>query len=343
MKTLKILIPIAAALLFAGQALAQNDEETALREAEATEATEAEMERRLMDAEERLAEAARQIAEITSERLPRMAQIERRFEFSDKPRLGVTINGERRTGPVEGVAIMGVTPGSAASDAGLRAGDVITAVNNESLSADDGELANKRLLDFMEGVEEGDVLKVEYLRDGKVGSVEVEPRAVEHRSFVWQGNGGPHIPMPNAPHAPGVIEKFKMEFGFPWAGTGLGELELVELNEGLGRYFGTDSGLLVISAPKSDGFELQDGDVIQSIDGREPKDARHAMRILSSYQSGEKLKLGIMRDKKKRTLEIEIPADQHGALFDDLERTIRPAKAPLPPKAPTPVRETTRT
>ena len=53
--------------------------------------------------------------------------------------------------------------------------------------------------------------------------------------------------------------------------------------------------------------------MIQSIDGREPKDARHAMRILGSYQSGEKLKLGIMRDKKKKTLEIEIPADTHGA------------------------------
>ena len=144
----------------------------------------------------------------------------------------------------------------------------------------------------------------------------MEPRAVENRMFVWQGDGGPHFNMPNAPDAPGLIDKFKMEFGFPWAGTGFGELELVELNKGLGRYFGTDSGLLVVRAPQSDAFELQEGDVIQSIDGREPKDARHAMRILSSYQGGEKLKLGIMRDKKKRTLDIEIPADQRGALFD---------------------------
>ena len=134
-----------------------------------------------------------------------------------------------------------------------------------------------------------------------------------------------------------------MEFGFPWAGSGLGELELVELNEGLGRYFGTDSGLLVVSAPKSDAFEIQEGDVIQSIDGREPKDVRHAMRILSSYQGGEKLKLGIMRDKKKKTLEIEIPADTHGALFERHEQRIRPAKAPLPTRAPLPKRNTTRT
>ncbi len=151
----------------------------------------------------------------------------------------------------------------------------------------------------------------------------------------------PHAP--NAPAAPGMVEKFKMEFGFPWAGTGLGELELVELNKGLGRYFGTDSGLLVISAPKSDAFELQDGDVIQSIDGREPTDVRHAMRILSSYQSGETLKLGIMRDKKKRTLDVEIPADQHGALFDSPPQQPKPASAPAPAVAPAAVPESTRT
>jgi hypothetical protein len=340
MKMLKIVLPAAAALLFAGQCLAQSDEQNSLRKAEASEA---EMDQRLMEAEAQMAEAARQIAEITGKRLPRIARIERHIEISDKPRLGVAIDGQQRQGPAEGVAVVGVTPGSAASDAGLRAGDVITAINGESMSADSADVANRRLLDFMEGVEAGDVLTIEYLRDGKVGSVEVEPRAIENRMFVWQGDGGPHFNMPNAPAAPGLIEKFKMELGFPWAGTGFGELELVELNKGLGRYFGTDSGLLVVRAPESDAFELQEGDVIQSIDGREPKDARHAMRILSSYQGGEKLKLGIMRDKKKRTLDIEIPADQRGALFDGHAPAMRPAKAPVDRHALRPPAPATRT
>lgn len=333
MKTLRITLLFAAALLLATPALAQTSDQEGLR---AAEAREADLDRQLAEAEERMAQAARQIAEITSGRLPGMLQIERRFEFSDKPRLGVAIDGEQQDGPVEGVTIMGVTPGSAASDAGLRAGDVITAINDESLSASDSTVANRRLLDFMEGVETGDVLKVEYLRAGKVGSVEVEPRVVERNMFVWQGDGGPHFKMPRAPIAPGapqVMKNYQMEF-FPWAGTGLGELELVELSEGLGRYFGTNTGLLVVSAPESDGFQIQDGDVIQSIDGREPRDARHAMRILNSYQGGEKLKLGIMRDKRKRTLEIEVPSDTHGTLFEAPERAPRPASAPLPPKAP---------
>ena len=55
------------------------------------------------------------------------------------------------------------------------------------------------------------------------------------------------------------------------------------------------------------------------------------MRILSSYKSGEKLKLGIMRDKKKRTLNIEIPAEHRGMLLDDIPRPVRPVRVPLAP------------
>jgi len=312
MKTWKMILPAAVLLLLAGEALAQTAQAEAEREAalQAAEAREMEMEEKLAAAEARMAEAAREIAEITSERLPQIREIEQRFVIYNKPRLGVTIESSDEAGPVEGVGIDGVTPGSAAADAGLRPGDIITAVNGESLKADSGKEANMRLLDFMNGVEEGDVLAVSYLRDGKSGSVEVEPRVVplDEQFWVQRVPGAPHGP--NAPQAPVVVEKF--DFAFPWAGTGLGNLELVELNEGLGRYFGTDTGLLVVSAPKSEAFKLQDGDVIQSIDGREPKDVRHAMRILNSYQAGEKLKLGIMRDKKKLTLDVEIPADQHG-------------------------------
>jgi C-terminal processing protease CtpA/Prc len=341
MKMSMSIATVAAVMLMASPVFAQTTEDDSFR---ASETNDAEMDRQLMEAEERIAEAARQIAEITRKRLPRMVEIEKRFELSDKPRLGVTIDSDGKnadSGPVEGVVIMGVTPGSAASDAGLRSGDVLTSINDESLSANNSRVANDRLLDFMQGVEVGDVLKVEYLRDGKVGSVEVEPRAVDRNMFVWRDDGGFVMPgVPHAPGAPGVISKFKMDYGFPWARTGMGELELVELNAGLGRYFGTDKGLLVINAPESDVFELQDGDVIQSIDGREPKDVRHAMRILSSYQSGEKLKLGIMRDKKKRTLDVEIPADHHGMLFDSHDDVVRPTKAPRSPAPPVPAVKT---
>jgi hypothetical protein len=50
-----------------------------------------------------------------------------------------------------------------------------------------------------------------------------------------------------------------------------------------------------------------------------------------------------MRDKKKRTLDVEIPADRQGSLLDEMEHYMRPAGAPLPPAAPSPVTETVRT
>ena len=330
MKMWKLIVPVAVILLFAGQAVAQTGYEESRRDYEASEVQYTEQ---LKEAEAQMAEAARWIAELTSERLPRLIEIERRFEYSNKPRIGITIDGADDGGPVEGVLIEGVTPGSAAEDAGLRAGDILTAVNDESLSAETSAAANKRLLDFMQGVEEGDQLAVEYLRNGNVGSVEVAPRIMEMHMFSWMP-GADTLHGPGAAFAPHAVQKFTMQFGFPWAGRSWHSMELIELNAGLGKYFGTDTGLLVVSAPKSDALELQDGDVIQSIDGREPTDIRHAMRILSSYKSGEKLKLGIMRDKKKRTLNVQIPEENVGMLFEELLQQVRPARVPVAPRAP---------
>ena len=345
MKNLRVLIPATALLFFAGQAAAQNEPEARERaEAverdevvdvrEAVEVREAEIRRRLADAEQRMAEAARQIAELTSERLPRIQREHRRIEIinSDRPRLGVAIGGDE-DGPVEGVRIVGVTPGTAAADAGLRAGDIITSVNEESLGAANAGQANEKLLDFMAGVEEGDTLDIEYLRDGKVGSVEVEPRVSAVNVFAF---GAPNAPM-SVPHvevAPDVVDGLRQRFFLDWTSDGLGDMELVELNEGLGRYFGTDEGLLVVSAPSSDSYQLQDGDVIQKIDGRTPSSVRHAMRILGSYQAGETLELQIMRDKKRRKLEVEIPDDRTSHMLPGFPPVVAPAAAPVPTPAP---------
>jgi S1-C subfamily serine protease len=325
MKNLKILLSATAILLFAGQTLAQSQDE---EERRAMEASKAEYSERLRGAEDRMEQAARQIAEITRERLPQMQMFARRVEMPNRPRIGITIDGNDEGEPVEGVAVQGVTPGSPADDAGLRAKDVITSVNGESLTADSSMAANKILLEFMAGVEEGDALELEYLRNGNVGSVELLTKIVDTHAFWAPGDGDMHIE--SIPGLSNIVREFKFEGGFPWVSSGWGSMELVALNAGLGKYFGTDSGLLVVSAPKSEEFELQDGDVIQTIDGREPSDVRHAMRILSSYQSGEKLELGIMRDQKKRTLDIEVPADHRGSLH--APPAARPAKAPVAPR-----------
>ena len=333
MKIWKLVLPVAAVLMLVGQAAAQSKDE---RRAEALETREAEITRRMFEAEKAMAQAARQIAELTSARLPQLQRIERRFELfgNARPRLGVTIGGDD-DGPVEGVHVLGVTPGSAASDAGLRAGDIITSINDESLSASEAEEATRRLLDFMEGVEAGDKLEIEYLRDGKVGRVEVEPRPVDRLVFAFSGDGrGFRMPeMPDVHVAPGIVEGLHNRFVFNWTSGGWGDMELVELNAGLGHYFGTDSGLLVVSVPESNSLKLQDGDVIQKIDGRVPGSVRHAMRILSSYRAGEMLKLEIMRDKKRRTLDVEMPDNHSSSVYPPMPPLPHPTAVPLAPRS----------
>lgn len=324
MKTKRYFSLLCVTLLLTGPAVAQDDDEASLREAERKEAEFAE---RMREAEKRLEEAAARVAELSAERIGSMRDgYAYAFAFDDdRPRLGVTIGEDEKGEPVEGVLIIGVSPGSAAAEAGLRAGDTITSVNGERLNAESAYAANGKLLDFMKGVEEGDTLDVEYLRGGNVGKVAVKPRRVENRAFAWlpefDGTGV-------VPPAPEVIERFRHRFG-GWRGV-WADMELVELTEGLGRYFGTDSGLLVISAPKSNLFTLEEGDVIRKIDGRAPSSVNHCMRILGSYEPGEKIVLDIMRDKKVRTIEVEVPDNRSGHARRLPPRPVRPAVAPRP-------------
>ncbi len=295
----KSLLLISCALISA-PGIAQQSEREAKRAVEEQQLT---VEVQMREAEERLAEAARQIAELSTSNLPAIVDIERRIHMDSRAVLGITIGSSDGDGPVEGVTVRGVSPGGAAEDAGLRSGDIITAVNDESLTAASDEEANAKLIEFMSGVEEDDVVDVEYLRDGKQAAVEVHPKEMSPLAYAFRLGRG-NFSLRRAPNAPGF------DTGrFTWFsdGSGWGHMEMVTLTERLGRYFGTDKGLLVVRAPDDESLKLQDGDVIQSIDGREPTSVSHAMRILGSYQSGEQLEMRIMRDKRKQTLKIEMP------------------------------------
>jgi type II secretory pathway component PulC len=279
---------------------AERAAEEAVREVEEQQLT---VEVQMREAEERLAEAARQIAELSSSQLPAIVDIERRIHMDSRAALGITIGSSDGDGPVEGVTVRGVSPGGAAEDAGLRSGDIITAINDESLTAASDEEANAKLIEFMSGVEEDDVVDVEYLRDGKQAAVEVHPKEMSPLAYAFRLGRG-NFSVPRAPNAPGFDFR---KFAWFSDGSGWGHMEMVTLTERLGTYFGTDKGLLVVRAPDDENLKLQDGDVIQSIDGREPESVSHAMRILGSYQSGEQLEMKIMRDKRKQTLKIEMP------------------------------------
>jgi S1-C subfamily serine protease len=78
--------------------------------------------------------------------------------------------------------------------------------------------------------------------------------------------------------------------------------------------------VLVVRAPAKGGLGLQDGDVILSIDGRRPIDSSHVIRILSSYDPGEKLTLDVMRLHRRISVVATVPAQPPMAQLGDLIR-----------------------
>ncbi len=273
-----------------------------------------EVEVRMRQAEKQLEEAARRIAELSSMELSRVGEIEKHFAFDGRRAvMGITIGSESKSAAaVDGVTVMAISPGGSADEAGLRAGDVIVELNGESLAAENAMSANAILLDFMQGVEEGDILEVDYKRDNNMGTVELRPKLIASSSFRFNFGGRPFA-VPAAPNAAAPV------IAYNWvskhSGHGFGDMEMVELNASLGRYFGTESGLLIVKAPADNSFKLQDGDVIVNIDGRTPSDLLHAVRILNSYQSGETLNIEIMRDKRKETLSVRVPDNRRSSLL----------------------------
>lgn len=87
-----------------------------------------------------------------------------------------------------------------------------------------------------------------------------------------------------------------------------GTMQLTTLTPALGRYFGTQHGILVIRAPANGVLKLQDGDVILSIGGRTPASSSQAMRILTSYDPGEKVRMVVLREHHKMEITATMPA-----------------------------------
>jgi C-terminal processing protease CtpA/Prc len=249
----------------------------------------------LEDARRRLDEAARQVAELSSQ----LGRNEgRNLMFIDRdggPRravLGVQIDPESGK---QGARVLKVSPGGAAEEAGLENGDVIVALDGEKVAGSDNP--NRTVVEHMRNVTPDQKVKVKVQRDGKNKDFVVTARPFADRMF--------HIQMPEmgAAFAGGPqMRQFRTFFRGDFGG-----MELASITPKLGAYFGVNDGVLVVQAPDNAAFKLEDGDVIQAIDGRKPDDGAHALRILRSYKSGEKLTLSVLRQRKPLSLAVVMP------------------------------------
>lgn len=267
-----------------------------------------EIEQRLQAARERLEAAAQEVAELSTELgAPFFDRFVAFGEGRRRAIIGVQLDPASGK---DGARVQEVSPGGPAAEAGIRRGDVIVALNGKDLKGSDNTV--RELTRRIREVEPDSKMKLRILRDGKPQDIDVVARSAMHGALAMRGLPMP-MPLPEIAIAPeiGFGPGEHVEFMHALRGE-LSGMELATLTPKLGQYFGTEKGVLVVRAPESKTFKLEDGDVIVAVDGREPKSGSHATRILRSYQPGEKVKLRVMRQKKPLDLEVALPEGGNG-------------------------------
>jgi len=322
LKTLLLVLGMATAPLTQAASSPTPKAATPAPSASTSAQSQEQLEQQLDQAREQLQQAARKVAELSmqlnGDAMRNLANVQGRMEnLRKRGFLGVDLDDDA---DASGAVISGVTPGGPADKAGLREGDVITAINGTIFKTSGDDSADDKLSDFMRTTKPGDSLKIAYTRDGKAATTTATAGGLHDLGDAYfYGFGIPPVPptppaAPRAPMAP-MAPMPPMAPRAPWGGFNMyfsnggrwGEMQLVTLTPGLGQYFGTDKGLLVLHVPKDSALQLQEGDVIMQVGGRDPGNPSHAMRILSSYGPGENVKLDIMRKGKPVNLNVTLP------------------------------------
>jgi predicted metalloprotease with PDZ domain len=264
------------------------------------DATTKDLDAQLADARARLEEAAHEVAEISSQMSGPLVDHMMSIYQDGPPHAVLGVQLDERSGK-EGARVQEVSPGGAAAEAGLKAGDVITSINGEDVK---GDHTARQVMHAMRDVGPDSKVKLKVLRAGKSQDFVLTARP----GMAFRMHPMPVIPpippIPAMPPDPPGQDGWE-RFGPTFIRGPLGEMELVSLTPQLGKYFGTDKGVLVVRAPKD--LKLEDGDVILAIDGREPTSGSHATRILGSYQPGEKIAIKVMRQQKMVNVETMLP------------------------------------
>lgn len=248
-----------------------------------------------------------------------------------------------------GLRVKAVTPGSASDKAGIRNNDVIVAIDGKPTVGDKNDGASR-------GVSLGDLkvdqaVKLRVLRDGKTSEYTVKAERREPYGFTYAFKDDIELPKLNSIDAQAwskeVQDRVKaetdaavrkaqvytqagkrlerslgqMNLMTPWWG-----LNLASLNPDLGGYFGTDKGVLVLSADDEDFKQLKSGDVLEQVAGTKIERPEDAFRLLREQKPGSQVKIDVLRQHKPMTLSLRAP--------DSANIFVPPPPPPPSPPAP---------
>ena len=301
------------ALATALPAWAQSD--TAAAQQKALEAARADLQR----AAKRLAELSLTSGEIA---LP----IALDARVMGKPRLGVLLAGDDDAG----VRITGVTPDSGAAKAGLKAGDRLIRVAGAPITGSTADARVENARAALSTLKVDVPVALSYRRDGQTSEVKAIPALVSPRitlgtpddgsAFVFRDLDGlssldgvqlDRLRTLVAPEVRLELQRLQdckgeecrlpmLADAFRWNG-----LNLAPVDARLGRYFGTEHGVLVLGRQPMP--QLEPGDVILEIEGKAVDSPQDALRALTARKPGEKASARILRDRQLRTVQIDVP------------------------------------
>ncbi|WP_058833927.1 PDZ domain-containing protein [Luteimonas abyssi] len=263
---------------------------------------------------------------------------------SARPVLGVVL----ATDPEAGVRIAAVTPGSPAETAGLRSGDRLLAIGGSRILGSRGDLRLRNARALLRDLDAGTPVPLHYARDGRTATLSVTPETgssmamlagtldqvrsqldnVDFDALVRVDSAGIAADVRRALDAAGLgadctgdaCASPVLMAAMRWNG-----LNLASVDADLGRYFGTDRGVLVLSTGNVEG--LRAGDVIQQIDGTAVSTPRDVMRQLRGRPENARVEIAYLRDRRPATARIAVPALP-------TMRVLTPPTPPAPPAAP---------
>jgi C-terminal processing protease CtpA/Prc len=280
---------------------------------------EADNARRLADMQKRMNDLAERMAEL-SVKIGDQASASALSYLADSKRgmLGVVLDDD-----ATGLRVSGLTPGGPAERAKVQDGDVITAMDGVSTRGRDDMFIARHLV-------VGKPVTLSVLRDGRPLQVRVTPERFQAADWqalarTAQTAAQRSLEKLNSPEfqkqldlrmelAKKQSEEARAEIAAHW-GDNFGAnggwfapwwgLNLASLNPGLGRYFGTDRGALVLSSDAQRYPGLQAGDVITEVAGRAVSKPEDALRALQALPGNEPARLTVLRHGKPLAVELK--------------------------------------
>lgn len=299
---------------------------------------------------ERAREALRRETDNVSELARQLAQEALKAHdwsaaFAPRPRIGVVLGG----GDGPGIGVTAITPGSPAERAGLRVGDRLLALDGRSLEGGSSRERRESLQEILADFEPGQRVRLEYQRDGRKAAVELELEAsrslvfdvAEHARLFedlakFRAIAPPHIEGLEDFNALAPFTAWCLDaddcFGaanfdaLRWRG-----LRLMSLEPKLGRYFGSDSGALVLADRHVLLAGVEPGDVVVGVDGIAITTQQDLLQILSNAEPDATLQFELLRDRKRLRADVSVPKRTS---VSDLLRRLAPPPPPAPPAPP---------